>query len=153
MVEPEQVQQPVGSEQLELVEHRVSGRLRLHLRDLRAEHDVAQESRGGLLVLSAGAQLVHREAQHVGRTRLIHPLHMQLLHCALVHQHDREFGVGVHMEGVERIAGEAQQRGIVDGDARFIVDLDAHGEESSFGSKGGWAQPRGGWRSPGGRAA
>ena len=66
------------------------------------------------LVFGARAQLVHREAQHVGRAGLVHPLHVQLLHGGLVDQHDRELGVGVHVQVVERVDREAQQRRLVD---------------------------------------
>ena len=99
---------------------------RLRLGDLRAQHDVAEQPGGRGLVLGARAQLVHREAQHVGRARLVHPLHVQLLHRALVDEHDRELGVGVHVHRVERVHREPLQGGLVDLDGRLVVDLDAH---------------------------
>ena len=73
----------------------VAGGHRLRLGDLRAQHDVAEQTRGGRRVFGAGPQLVHREAQHVGGAGLVHPLHVQLLHGALVDEHDRDVGVGL----------------------------------------------------------
>ena len=98
VVEAEQVQEAVRREQQQLVHRGVPGGLRLRLGDLRAQHDVAEQPGGRRLVLGAGAQLVHREAQHVGGAGLVHPLHVQLLHRALVDEHDRELGVGVHVQ-------------------------------------------------------
>ena len=86
--------------------------------DLRAEHDVAEQAGGRRLVLGAGAQLVHREAQHVGGAGLVHPLHVQLLHRPLVDEHDRELGVGVHVQRVERVGREPLDGGLVDLDRR-----------------------------------
>ena len=51
---------------------------------------------------------------------------MQLLHRALVDEHDRELGVGVHVHHVERVHGEPLDRRLVDLDGRLVVDLDAH---------------------------
>ena len=98
---------PWRREQQQFVDERMTGGLRLRLGDLRAQHDVAEQPGRGRLVLGAGTQLVHREAQHVGGAGLVHPLHVQLLHGALVDEHDRELGVGVHVHRVERVDGEA----------------------------------------------
>ena len=52
----------------------VPGLVALPLRDRRRQHQVAEHALLGLLVDLAGAQLVHREGEHVGRAVLLHPL-------------------------------------------------------------------------------
>ena len=91
---------------------------RLSLGHLRAQHDVAEQTRGRRHVLGARAQLVHREAQHVGRTGLVHPLHVQRLHRALVDEQDRDIRVGADVQLGEVVLHETQEHGLVDGDAR-----------------------------------
>ena len=77
-------------------------------------------------VLGARPQLVHREAEHVRGTRLVHPLHVQLLHRGLVDQQDRQLRIRMHVQVVEGVDCQALQRRLVDGDHRLVVDLDAH---------------------------
>src|SRR5690606_18566098 len=78
VIEAEQVKQGVAREHDELVDEWMLRRLGLRGRDLRAQHDVAEQPRRCLEVVGAGAQLIHGKAQHVGRAGLIHPLHVQL---------------------------------------------------------------------------
>jgi hypothetical protein len=125
-IEAQQVQQAVGGQQQHLVERGVARGLGLGDGHLRAQHDVAEQARGRDGVVAAGTQLVHGEAQHVGGAGLVHPLHVQLLHRCLVDEHDRELGVLVHVQLVERVADEALQGGLVDGDGGLVVDLDRH---------------------------
>ena len=96
------------------------------LGDLRAEDDVAEQPRLGLLVVVAGAQLVHREGHDVGRALLVHPLHVVGGHRRRVHGDDRQLGERVDPEPVEH---EARQRGQpvgVDVGAGLVVDVDGH---------------------------
>ena len=50
---------------------------------------------------------------------------MQLLHGGLVDEDDRELGIRMHVQLVERVDREALDRGLVDRD-RLVVDLDRH---------------------------
>ena len=104
----------------------VAGALRLRLRHLRADDDVAEQPSGRRGVVGAGAQLVHREAEHVGRARLVHPLHVQLLHRGLVDEEDRDVRIRMHVQQVEPEGHEPLHDGLVDGHARLVVHLDAH---------------------------
>ncbi len=75
VVVAEQVQDPVHGQQVDLVGGGVvglaglAGLLGLPLGDRVAQHQVAEHALLGLLADQAGAQLVHREGQHVGRAR------------------------------------------------------------------------------------
>ena len=68
VVVPEQVQHTVHRQQREFVAERMSRRLSLFGRELRAQHDVAEHRRPGFGCVGTPArlQLVHREAHHVG---------------------------------------------------------------------------------------
>src|SRR5690554_1144417 len=126
VIETEQVQDAMGGQHEQLIERAVACRLGLGRGDLRAEHHVAQKVGRADRVFRARAQLVHREAEHVRRTRLVHPLDVKLCHRGLVDQQDREFGVRVHVQLVQGIDCQPLQHGLVDRDHRFVVDLDAH---------------------------
>ena len=71
---------PCVREQVELLLGRVTGSSGLLRGDRGAQHDVAEQARLGFLVVVAGAQLVHREGQDVGRALLVHPLLVQRRH-------------------------------------------------------------------------
>ena len=111
VVVAEQVQDAVGAQQLQLVLGGVPGGAACRCGDLRAEHDVAEQPRLGLLVVAARrTQLVHREGQHVGRARLVHPLDVQLLHRVGVDEQHRQLGLRVDAHPVEHEPGERDQR-------------------------------------------
>src|SRR3954454_2124659 len=74
VVVAEQVQDPVHREQLDLVLGGMPGLRRLPLGDRHTQHQVAEDALLGLLVDQSGAQLVHREGEHVGGPGLLHPL-------------------------------------------------------------------------------
>ena len=95
VVVAEQVQDAVRREQQQLLLGGVAGLGGLPGRDARAEHDVAEHALLGLLALAAGAQLVHREAHHVGGPGQVHPLHVQHLHRGLVDEPQAQVGTGV----------------------------------------------------------
>src|SRR4051794_28408383 len=92
VIEAEQVQHAVRGQEQQLVENRVTRLLGLSDGDLRTEHDVAEQTGRRDLIVAARAQLVHREAEDIGRAGLVHPLHVQLFHSGLVDQQDRQLG-------------------------------------------------------------
>jgi len=51
-------------------------------------------------------ELIHREGQHVGRSRLTHPPLVQFCHGALVDEQHRELGQRVNPQLVEREPGD-----------------------------------------------
>ena len=129
MVEAEQVQDAVGAQQLELVARRSAGGARLGGGDLRAEHDVPEQRRLGVVLATAGlarAQLVHRERHDVGRARLVHPLHVERSHRVGVDGDDRELGERVDPQPVEHEAGELGEPVDVDVGSGLVVHVDAH---------------------------
>ena len=66
------------------------------------------------LAVAPGAQLVHREGEHVGGARLVHPLHVQVGHDVGVDEDDRQLGLRVHAHGVEHVAAERGELRLVD---------------------------------------
>jgi hypothetical protein len=97
--------------------------------DLRAEHNVTEQAGvGGFLSGSRlrRPQLVHRERQHVGRTRLAHPALVQLGHGGLVHQQYGQLSERVDAHPVQREPGHRGDPGLVDLDAGLVGDIDAH---------------------------
>lgn len=116
MIESQEVEQPVRGEQDELVHQSVVGGLGLRLGHLRAQHDVAEQAGSGRPVLGPRAQLVHREAEDVSGTRLVHPLHVKSLHGALVDEDDRHLGVRADVQLREVVVGQPLQHGLVDVD-------------------------------------
>ena len=75
---------------------------------------------------AAQVELVHREGEHVGRARLVHPPDVQLLHLLDVDEQQRQLGERAHAEPVEHVARDAHERLLVDLDAALVGDLDAH---------------------------
>ena len=127
VVVAEQVQDPVGEQQRELVLERggrpprpgaapPAGRARRRRAGPRL----------GLLVVLGAAQLVHRERQHVGGPGLVHPPHVQVGHRGLVDEHDRQLGLRMDAQPVEHEARPASERVDVDLDVGLVDDLDAH---------------------------
>jgi hypothetical protein len=116
MVEAEEVQDAVGGEEQELLQRRVASRFGLGFGDLRAQNDVAEEPRRSRSVFGSWTQFVHREAQHVGRARFVHPLHVKLFHGRFVDEDDVEVGLLAHVHGPQCEVGEAEQGCFVDGD-------------------------------------
>ena len=84
----------------------VAGGLALPRGDSRAEHQVAEHALLGLLVDQAGAQLVHREGEHVGRALLLHPLLVELGDGRLVDGLDAQLGQRVHAHPVHHEAAQ-----------------------------------------------
>ncbi len=104
------------------------GFLALLLGHLGAEHDVTEEPlRGLLVVLGRRTQLVHREGHDIRRARQVHPLDVQLLHRGAVHHDHRELGEGVDPHARERVAGDVEDRLLVDLGSGLVVDVDRHG--------------------------
>ena len=126
VVVAEQVQDPVHGQQVHLVPRAVAGLGGLPLRDRGAEHQVAEDALLGLLVDQAGAQLVHREGQHVGGALLLHPLLVELGDGRLVHELDAQLGLRVHAHLVHHEARQPGQLGYVELGTRLVEDLDAH---------------------------
>ena len=89
----EQMQDPVGGEELKLAIEGATSLGGLLSRELRAEHDVAEYTRGKLLVLFGAAQFIHREGQHIGRVGEVHPLNVEFFHPRLVDDRDAQFAV------------------------------------------------------------
>src|SRR5690606_7959268 len=121
----------VRAQQLELLPGAVPRLAGLPLGDRRAQDDVAEQPRVGLVVLVvaghvAGAQLVHGEGQHVGGAGLVHPLLVQLGHRGLVDQQDRQLRQRVHAHAVQDVPGQVGEGLLVDLDARLVQHLDAH---------------------------
>ena len=85
-------------------------------------------ARRASVALAAGAQLVHREAQHVGGPGLVHPLHVQRLHRGLVDERDRTARPrGARASGVEHVArARATSSSSSSRDSVSLSDLDAH---------------------------
>jgi hypothetical protein len=117
MVVAEQVQDSVHRQQLKLILRAVPGLGGLFGGDLRAEHDVAEQTRVGSFVARRTRlrrpQLVHRERQHVGRARLPHPAFVQLSHGGLVHQQDGQLGERMDAHPVQREPGHRGEPGLV----------------------------------------
>ena len=109
VVVAEQVQDAVRREQQQLLLGGVAGLRGLPRRDGRAEHDVAEHALLGLLAVAAGAQLVHREAHHVGGPGQVHPLDVQHLHGGLVHQLEAQVGAGVDPHLLQHVAGAGRR--------------------------------------------
>jgi hypothetical protein len=109
VVVTKQVQDPVHRQQLKLILRAVPGLGGLFGGDLRAEHDIAEQARvGGFVARGTGLrrpQLVHRERQHVGRTRLPHPPLVQFGHRGLVDQQHGQLGERVDTHPVQREPG------------------------------------------------
>ena len=115
----------------------------------------------------AGAQLVHREAHHVGRAFEVHPTHVQLGDGIRVHEHDGQVGLGAHAHLVEYPNTQIGEDLGVDDPLGFIGDVNAHrlsrfgwlnplagGHRSRYGCGGPCVRCRGGrrrWRSDGRR--
>jgi hypothetical protein len=135
VVIPEQVQDAVRAQQVELVLHAVIPLPGLHDRHLGAQHHVTEQGLADILVravlrlAAAGrrrAQLVHGEGKHVGRPGLPQPALMQVGHGRLVHQQHGELGQRMHPHTVQHVPGQGGQPGLVDRHARLVGDLDAH---------------------------
>jgi hypothetical protein len=124
MVIPEQVQDAVGGEQVDLIRDDVPGASGLHGGNLRADHHIAEQAgnaRGiGVVLLDMCAtrlgrpQLVHREGEDVRGPFLAHPADVQLGHGRLIDQQQRQLSERVHVHLVEHVPGQAGQRGLVD---------------------------------------
>jgi hypothetical protein len=74
----------------------------------------------------AGAQLVHREGEDVGRARLTHPLLVQHRHRLLVDDQDGQLGERVDAHPLQHVPGQRDDKPLVDLDAGLVVYLDAH---------------------------
>ena len=114
----------------------VAGLGGLPLRDRRAQHDVAEDALLGLLVDQPGAQLVHREGQHVGGALLLHPLLVQLGDGRLVDELDAQLGLRVHAHLVHHEARQPGQLGYVELGTGLVEDLDAHARLPAGGARG-----------------
>src|SRR5690606_28026994 len=68
----------------------------------------------------------HREGQHVGGSRLVHPLDVQVRHDGGVDEDDRQLRLRVHPQRVEHEAAEGGELRLVDLEPGLVVDLDAH---------------------------
>ncbi len=123
-------------QQHQFIHQRLARSLRLGVCHLRAQHDVTEQAGRGGSIDRARAQLVHREAQHVGRPRLIHPLHVQRFHGALVDENDRDLGIRADVQLGEVERREALQHRLVDLDARLVVDLDHDSPRFGIRSRG-----------------
>ena len=111
VVVAEQVQHAVRAEQVQLVLGAVTCRRRLRPGDVRAEHDVTEQRRRRVLVVVAVVatvvQLVHREGEYVGRSRLVHEVLVQRRHRRYVDQPDRQLHQRVHAHLVEHVTARA----------------------------------------------
>ena len=126
VVVAEQVQDAVHGQQLDLGLGAVARGLALLGGDVGAQHQVAEHALLGLLVDQAGAQLVHRERQHVGRSLLVHPLLVELGDGRLVDGLDAQLGQRVHAHPVHHEAAEGGQLVDVELAAGLVEDLDRH---------------------------
>jgi len=126
VVVAEQVQDAVGRQQVELLSGRVPGRSRLLRGHRGAQDDVAEQAGLRVLIVGAGAQLVHRERQDVGRPLLVHPLLVQGGHGGDVDREHGQLGLRVHPEPVEHEPGQRGDPLGVDALTGLVVDLDAH---------------------------
>src|SRR5215207_8870681 len=129
VVVPEQMQDAMDGEQVQLVLGPVPGGAGLPLGHHRAEHHVAEERRLGLVLDTRAAvdlQLVHGEGEHIGRAGLAHPAVVQLGHVLGVDQQQRQLGHRVDAHLVERVPGDRQDLRLVDGEAGLVRDLDRH---------------------------
>ena len=78
MIKTQQVKKSVNDQNMQLVKRAVTRGLRLRGRDGGAQHNVAQNTLGEGLVLSAWAQFIHRKTQHIGGSWFIHPGDVEL---------------------------------------------------------------------------
>ena len=101
--------------------------------DRGAEHDVAQQAGLGLPVVVARPQLVHRERQHVGRPRLVHPLLVQRAHRIGVDDEHRQLGLRGGSAARRDVSRDVTDRRLVDRLAGLIRDLDAHAAFAGVG--------------------
>jgi hypothetical protein len=126
----QEMQYAVHGEQLKFRLRAVPGRLCLLGRDLRAEHNVAEQAGvGGRLLAPAGLrrpELVHRERQHVRRARLPHPALVQLGHRLLIDNEHGQLRQRVDPQLIQRVPGHRGEPGLVDLHAGLIRDIDAH---------------------------
>src|SRR5215813_704844 len=136
MVIPEQVQDAMGGEQVDLIRDAMASPPGLPRSNLRANHHISKQNIGPIGIEVARLrmrsarlrrpELIHRESEHVRWPFLALPPDVQLGHGRLVDQQQRQLGERVHAHLVEYVPGEPGQRGFVDVHARFIGDLDAH---------------------------
>jgi hypothetical protein len=126
----QEMQYAVHGEQLKFRLRAVPGRLCLLGRDLRAEHNVAEQAGvGGRLLAPAGLrrpELVHRERQHVRRARLPHPPLVQLGHRLLIDNEHGQLRQRVDPQLIQRVPGHRGEPGLVNLHAGLIRDIDAH---------------------------
>jgi hypothetical protein len=99
---------------------------RLSVGHLWAQHDVAEQTDRRLLAVGRWTQLIHREAQHVGGTRLPKILLVVGAHGGFVDEQDRKFGQRMDSELVEGERGESDEGCIVNLDTGLVADVDAH---------------------------
>ena len=79
-----------------------------------------------VVVAGRGDELVHREGQHVGRSRLVHPPLVQPLHGLHVDEQHRKLGERRHPTLGEHVPCHGDQRPLVDRDAGLVGDEDGH---------------------------
>src|SRR5665647_2581926 len=151
VVETKKVEKAVYEEVLGLFVGRppvVSGLSRGHRR---AEHDVAEQAQGRFFVVLGRTQLVHREAQHVGRAGLVHEPHVVVRHRLFIDEQDRHLRLWVDPEAVEGEPGERDKTELVGLQSRLVVDVDHHdllvgGKDDSYRSYAATILPTSWWR-------
>lgn len=132
----EQMQDAVDAQQFDLVLGTVPTGLRLIGSDLRAQHDIAEQTGLRFRLMRADRrpraangrrrpELIHRERENVGRARFTHPSLMKVGHRALVDKQDRKLRQRMNAHPVQHVPGQGRDADLVDSDARLIGDIDA----------------------------
>ncbi len=134
VVVAEQVQHAVDGEELQLLVHGVLGRRAASPCCLATSgHSTMSPSSpcgGSSSSLPGGRSSSIGKDMHVGGPRQVHPLDVQLLHGVGVHDDHRQLGQRVDAHPLERVAGDVEDRLLVDLPSGLVVDVDRHGAVS-----------------------
>ena len=120
MIVTEQVEHAVGEQELKFGLHGVTGRLCLICNHSGAQHDVAEDAR----LRIAFDEFVHRETQDIGRSGLVHPLHVQLCHTLHVNYRNGQLTLRMKTQGRDQKLCLRLQSIDVNGVATGVVDFD-----------------------------
>ena len=117
----------MSGEELQLLVQRAARLSRLGRNEIGAEHDVSEDALLGRLINARCAELVNREGQDVGGTRLVHPVLMQGRHALEVDERDAQFALRMQAQCAEEVHREPLERGRIARPARLVADGDIHG--------------------------
>ncbi len=98
----------------------------LALSDGRTNDNITEEPRIGRFLVTTRSKFIHRERQHIGRSRLVHPFDVQLLHRDLVDKNDCEIRVGMNLHRRENMCRKGVHCFRVDIGGGFVDNVYGH---------------------------